>query len=650
MKLLDYRADIDGLRAVAILGVLVFHIDPSLLGGGFVGVDVFFVISGFLIASIIHRDVAAGRFSLVEFYEKRIRRIVPALFVMMLVACLCALRVLLPHELIDFGQSVRYAVFSLSNLYFLDASQGYFDAEVSRMPLLHTWSLAVEEQFYVVFPLLVLAGHRFFKGRKALVGLLALVGLVSLGLSEWRVARDAASAFYGLPWRAWEMLLGALLALAPLGELRRWQGNLAGSAGLAMILGSMLGYDEHTGFPGISALLPCAGATLVIWSGRDRQAWAARLLSWKPLVGIGLISYSVYLWHWPLIVFSRYLFGSSPALATGLAVASLAMGYLSWRFVERPFRDRSFLNRRNVFAGWAAASAVFLAASIAVKQAEGFPGAYPAEVQGYLKDRVWPQSYRSDAEKTYEPDFAPVYGNAQKIPSIALWGDSHAQSLMPMLDAIGEEKGVAIRGYSMNAQMPVTGVTVVGLDEPELRSDFSAEVLDDLIRDAGIRTVILQARWNAYFHGNNEDARMEPPTIVGESFDTAGERERFIAGRLNETVTRLLEAGKKVVLVYPFPEPGLKVPDHVARIVLAGGAAPNELPLPGFDERTRAVEAMFEPYKLVHGVSMIDPTTKLLAGTERVKIREGGRLLYRDTNHLSVTGSFYLRGLFEPLF
>jgi peptidoglycan/LPS O-acetylase OafA/YrhL len=651
-KTAEYRADIDGLRAVAILAVLVFHIRPGLLSGGFVGVDVFFVISGFLIAAIIYRDVTgAGGFSLVRFYERRIRRIVPALFVLFLVTWVWALRALLPHDLMEFVKSVRYAIFSVSNFYFLDASKGYFDPEVSRMPMLHTWSLAVEEQFYVVFPLLLMAGHRWLKSRKALVWWIAGLGLVSLGFSEWMVRRDPAWAFYLLPFRAWEMLLGAFLALTPLPPVAKWRDNLAGIAGLALLAGSMVFYDEATVFPGLSALVPCAGAALVIYAGRNREAVVGRVLGCGPLVGIGLISYSVYLWHWPLIAFGRYSFGDTPAMGVVVFLMSLLLGFLSWGWVERPFRNGTFLRRKTVFAAWAVASVAFLGAAVVVKKGKGFPEHYPAEVRGYLDDRIWPQHFRSDAEETYEPDLAPVFGNTAAIPSVALWGDSHAQSLLPMLDAIAKDKGVAVRGYGMNAQMPMAGVTVVGMDHPEARSDFSAEVLADLKADAGIRTVILLARWNAYFFGNNEDSDMAPPAIVGQTFGTPAERENFIAAKLDETVTQLLAAGKKVVLVYPIPEPGLKVPDHVAKLVLAGGKAPDELVMAGYRQRVRPVREMFAKYETLAGVALVDPSGKLLRGEDRVSIRSGaGRLLYRDTNHLSVSGSMHLRELFEPVF
>src|SRR6056297_20083 len=337
---MHYRADIDGLRALAVLPVLAFHAGLAPFSGGFVGVDVFFVISGYLIAGLILPRIRAGRFSLLEFYERRARRLLPALFVVMAVSGALAAALFLPAELREFGQSAVAATLFASNVLF-SRETGYFETEAALKPLLHTWSLGVEEQFYLLFPLLLMALAARRAGRVALVPVLAALALASLALAAWAVPRAPAFAFYLLPTRLWELMLGALLAVAPLPALRRRAvREAAAAAGLAAILWAMLRYSEATPFPGPAALLPCLGAALVIHAGASGPTAVSRALSLGPVVFVGLISYALYLWHWPVLVFAEYAaVRELTTVETGAALAlSGVLAALTWRFVERPFR------------------------------------------------------------------------------------------------------------------------------------------------------------------------------------------------------------------------------------------------------------------------------------------------------------------------
>ena len=349
---LKYRADIDGLRAVAVLSVLGFHIGFSRFRGGFVGVDVFFVISGYLISSIIFADISNSRFTIAGFYERRIRRIFPALFAMLAVSGVVAVIYLLPTELVDYAKSMLAATASASNIYFWQHS-GYFDSPTSK-PLLHTWSLAVEEQFYISFPLFLLLVRRFFPQR--LRTAVVLLFFVSLVTSCVLVLNNPGAAFYMPYTRAWELLLGTLLSLGIFPHLRSaWFRNIATLGGIGMIMYSVLFYSHDTLFPGLSALVPCVGSAIIIWAGEAGGSLVGLVLSWRPAVFIGLISYSLYLWHWPIIVLRKIgmllgsgaiSFGAHPALLSAHrfdmlieVVLSLLLAVLSWRFVECPFRS-----------------------------------------------------------------------------------------------------------------------------------------------------------------------------------------------------------------------------------------------------------------------------------------------------------------------
>ncbi|HET9953646.1 MAG TPA: acyltransferase family protein [Polyangiaceae bacterium] len=353
-----HRKDIDGLRAIAVLSVLIFHLGwGQPFSGGFVGVDIFFVISGYLITGIVQADIEASRFSIAEFYERRVRRIFPALFVVYAATLLAASFVLFPGEAKHVGHDVLWSLGFLSNVAFSRAA-GYFDQSAHNAPLLHTWSLSVEEQFYIGFPLLLwLLGKTTGWVRWAVLGLLTVS---SFALSEWLLRFSARDAFYLVHCRAWELLLGALLALAArrgsIVHRHRWSAELIGVFGLGLIAFAIVAIQEDTAFPGVWALPPCLGAVALIYSGGVRTTLASSLLGSAPLAFIGRISYSLYLWHWPMIALytARHQELTNPARWIILG-ASLGLATLSFYFVEQPFRRKPYrLSTRLTLASAAA--------------------------------------------------------------------------------------------------------------------------------------------------------------------------------------------------------------------------------------------------------------------------------------------------------
>lgn len=356
-----YRKEIDGLRALAVMPVILFHAGFEWFSGGFVGVDVFFVISGYLITGIILEELEAGKFTLAGFYERRARRILPALFFVMLACLPFAWWWMLPFELEAFGESLAaVAVFASNILFWLKTD--YFAATAEQIPLLHTWSLAVEEQYYLLFPLFMLLVWRFAK--HWLVGLIVLIAILSLGWSEWLWRHSVEANFYLIPGRAWELMLGALTTL----YLRRNpfpQGpvaQLAGVLGLALLVYAVLFFDDGIPFPGLYALVPTLGTVLLILFA-TQQSWVGKLLSCRLLVGVGLISYSAYLWHQPLFVFARMQSLDEPGawLMGALSLAALVLAWFSWRFVEKPLRNRSRFTRKQIFSMALLGSLFFIA-------------------------------------------------------------------------------------------------------------------------------------------------------------------------------------------------------------------------------------------------------------------------------------------------
>jgi peptidoglycan/LPS O-acetylase OafA/YrhL len=349
LETLRYRPEIDGLRAIAVVSVIVYHAGFNVLSGGFVGVDVFFVISGYLITSFILRDMGAGNFSLGRFYERRARRILPALFLVMLVCLPIALMLLMPRHMQDFAESLFAVATFTSNMFFL-AESGYFGAEAELKPMLHTWSLAVEEQFYIFFPLLLLLLRPVSK--RWLSAIFTLVLLASLIFAERLAVTDPNAAFYLLPTRAWELALGALTAVYLLRVGPRAESparQFCGILGLGLIVFSAIIYDERTPFPGIYALAPTVGTSLIILFGVN-GTWVNAILRQRVLVGVGLLSYSAYLWHQPLFAFARYVNVTSTASSVmgGLCLLTFLLAYCSWRWVETPFRRPGLIKTSQV--------------------------------------------------------------------------------------------------------------------------------------------------------------------------------------------------------------------------------------------------------------------------------------------------------------
>lgn len=348
---MDYRREIDGLRALAVVPVILFHAGVGSFSGGFVGVDMFFVISGYLITTILLAELTLGKFSIVNFYERRARRILPALFLTTLVGLPLAWFTLLPFEIRDYAQSlVAVSVFA-SNILFWQKS-GYFDSAAEFKPLLHTWSLAVEEQYYVLFPLLLMVLWPL--GRRAIVAVLAVAFVASLAAAQWAAHAAPTAAFYLLPTRGWELLLGAFAALylghADPARFDRRLCEVAGWSGLGLIAYAIFAFDKTTPFPGLYALLPTVGTVLIIVYARADNA-VGQWIGNRYCVGIGLISYSAYLWHQPLFAFARHATVAAPGgpLLLLLAALALVLAYLSWRYVEAPWRQRARIKRPLVF-------------------------------------------------------------------------------------------------------------------------------------------------------------------------------------------------------------------------------------------------------------------------------------------------------------
>lgn len=437
---LAYRPDIDGLRTLAVVPVVLNHAGVPGVWGGFVGVDIFFVISGFLITGILVRDVALGRHSISGFYRRRVLRIFPALFAMLTAVTLVASLTLLPDELVRFARSLAATALFGSNFVFWGES-GYFAPAAHIKPLLHTWSLAIEEQFYILWPLVIAAIGAGSPMRQKVVVLAVTIG--SFAAAVWLVARAPSAAFYLLPARAWELSVGALIALGTVRVRNRWANEALAMIGLALVLWAMRRFTESTPFPGAAALLPCVGAALLISTG-GAGTLMARGFALPPMVWTGRISYSLYLWHWPVIVFAELalFLPKTPLVIAGEVALSFILAWLSYWFVERPFRHEvSGWRTPRVLQGALAAITASLAVAGAIAVSGGLPGRFDAEQQriGAYQGMDGDQLYRGGRcfkvgdRDVFDP--ACLTRSGPLRPVLLFMGDSHAAHLWPGLSA-----------------------------------------------------------------------------------------------------------------------------------------------------------------------------------------------------------------------
>ena len=494
-----YRPDVDGLRAIAVLSVLLFHGGVSALSGGYVGVDVFFVISGFVIATKLVEEIDEGKFSIANFYVRRIRRILPALGATILLCCAAASVFFLPDALYDFSRSVVATAVFLSNMFFWKNS-GYFETGALDRPLLHTWSLAIEEQFYIVIPIALYLFVVY--ARRWTFALFALAAAASLGLSIFITDKAPTANFFILPTRAWELLLGVLVALAPWAPTsNRILREVIAVVGLALIGFAVLTYTSATPFPGLAAFVPTLGTAALIYLGKEGEpSFVARALALRPVVAVGLISYSLYLVHWPIIVFTRYallrdLHGWEIVAAVA---ASFVLAYLSYRFVETPFRrPRRPISRPRLFTGTAAVLAGICALGLVGVWSggarflhPGFAASAQAETAGpdlWLTQRCFLENQDASA---WAGDLCVrthgASGNA------LLWGDSFAAQYISGLIANQDKLTRNIVEYTFAGCPPILSYRSYARPGCE---DFNTRVFDVIAR-YHIDTVVLSARWD----------------------------------------------------------------------------------------------------------------------------------------------------------
>ncbi|BCO27626.1 hypothetical protein MIZ03_2515 [Rhodoferax lithotrophicus] len=619
----DFRPDINALRAFAVLAVVAYHYGMPGAQGGFAGVDVFFVISGFLIGSHILAAHQRGHFSFAGFFRARLRRIFPALAVMCAACLLWGWWFVLPYDYLKSTRHVMAALFFLSNLAFT-GEQGYFDLAAHAKPLLHTWSLSVEGQFYAVLPVLMALVWRWARQHLRLV--LGLLWLASLLWALWAGQTHPADAFYGLLTRAWEFLSGCLLgAWRPVWKHPRWC-SPASALALLLLLGSFAGLSPAMNWPGPWTLLPVGAA--VLWMAAGDAPVTARIWRSWPLQRLGDVSYSFYLWHWPVLVFARqYVQSPSGDLTRGmlleLVALSLVLAVLSWRWVEQPTRLRTgWWTARRLLGGVLTVWLLVLLFGVLVIKTRGVPQRLPDYVQrasaavffNTPRDECF---RRGDSTKDAPEPFCHFGAGSSAHPQLLLWGDSHANQYLSALTdaalALGQGGLIATQS-GCRATLPGQ---VTGLPESiaQTCAGFNDEVNTLLVQTPSIHTVVLGRLWSS-------DA----------SFN------RTVA-----LVQQLARHGKRVLLIGPLPEPGMDVPQNWSVQQLKAGHAIDKLTIPLSSQanalaiRTRLRVELAD--QVCRGqVVLLDPIGSL-CDDKVCRLAQGGEANFRDVSHLSQQAS-----------
>ncbi|HDR2543165.1 TPA: acyltransferase [Enterobacter mori] len=626
-----YRAEIDGLRALAVIPVILYHAGFQWLPGGFIGVDVFFVISGYLITTILINELDQGKFSIINFYERRARRILPALFVMMVVTIPFAYAYLLPDDMRSFWRSVLSVCFFVSN-YLFSYESGYFAPDVELMPLLHTWSLAVEEQFYVIFPVMLFVLWRF--GKSLTFFIILFIASISFMHADLGSIVDPTWTFYSITSRAWELAIGVAAAFYFRSGFsihrNKYLSNVLGLLGISMIVYGMLYITKQTPFPGRYALLPTIGAFLIIVFSNAHNV-SGKLLSLKPVVFVGLISYSAYLWHQPMMAIARHKYVVEPPvhIMVSICIATIFVAWLSWKYVEAPFRSKKGFTKSQIFKMSGAGSALFILISLI-----GFNSSFLNRFDGNPKYDDVANRLRGNfgLSKQCEKQF---YHSRECLtadhPEILLWGDSYAMQVAGLITS--SKPDVRMIQATISQCAPILGASdtksIYGAKECIEAND---KVMSMMRNTPSIKYVVIASPFERLADGGS---------IILRNGEVIKDGSAKYTELFKNTIAQVKAAGKTPVIVAP---PVKNRSNDIGYCLMKSELVGADLDGCNFslDAMPRVQRKVYRTLGEMSKKAKVLWITNMTCDDGSCRASQDGTLFYRDKGHLSYEGSDYL--------
>lgn len=641
---LKYRPDIDGLRAIAVLAVIFFHLDYPYFKGGYIGVDIFFVISGYLISQIIYLQIKNRKFSFIIFYKKRILRIFPVLFVLIIICLITGYFVLLNEEYLDLGfSSIASALFIPNILYWFKT--GYFEIEAESTPLLHLWSLGVEEQFYILFPLIAFFTLSRFNKSFVLIITITLAS-VSFYVNIIYTSLDITFSFYMLFSRGWELLAGFLLTLSLpyIKNTNKFVIELLSILGIGLIIFSVYYLDTNILFPGYYAMLPVFGSMLIIFSGSfDKQTFIKRVLSNKYIVFIGLISYSLYLWHWPVVVYLRMAY-SNLYLNEVILIISFLLSVISYFFIEQPFRNKGFikLSLKVKSISIIIMAVLIFTISVSVIKTNGFPNRLSDSVKRASNPKTYlPENrhcHRMTGIDIKNNNFC-IFGYENTVPSFALIGDSHAEALKYGLELAAINKKKSGIQFTKPGCRPIRGIDKKG-SRRCLR--FINIALNEIARNKEINIVFLAGYWSRAYYGFAHNRRKIEYFDYQENSKKYESNDLLFLRGLHRTIEQLIRANKKIVIIEDTPVIEFNPRTTYARNIFLN----KEQNIYG--KYKEGVNGIIKDEILKYGNSIsYMKTEKIICPNNPCKLVKNNELMFRDDDHISKKASALLTKEFE---
>lgn len=680
----QYLRFIDGLRAIAVISVVAFHAGLPWVSGGFVGVDVFFVISGYLITGLLLDDLKQhDRIRFAIFFARRVRRLMPAMMLVLLSTAIAGAFLILPDEAASFRKSIHAVIMFYANLHFMQQVGGYFAPLADTMPLLHTWSLAVEEQYYMLWPLIMALAWRFWRKQavdrreRKLLLLFASVFAFSLVANFYWSEQRVEWAFYLMPMRAWELMSGGLIALLQARcTLTPRQGGLLAAAGLAAILGAVFGFDATTVFPGFAAMLPTFGTVAMIVGLRHAGATSpvTWLMTTRPMVQVGQLSYSWYLWHWPVLALTRTYYLAEKDLWRDMLAVGIAyvLAWLTHRLIENPIRYQRpwvFATTRGTLWSGLAMSVIVLGLAVS---------AITVGKMGHRdRDAAWPgivgpndatdaKCFAEGIRQLSRPHADCTYGAAETSLKTVIWGDSHGAALAPAAEVIARNRGERVLLRAMPGCIPVPGLIPLReqsrgiLECPDFNDAVMKEIM--VLASEGVRNVIISSRWVSYMGDLPTDPGGGAHTglLTRDQYGLDGRGQHWRAGQapadpmgslasfepaLLAAVGRLQAAGLNVILLAPVPE----LPFNAVHCLTRRSAEECVVPRSRIDARRQGVVAVLKrTAEAMPGVQLIDPIDAMCDEARCYTVRNA-LPLYRDDDHISIAMARNLAESLIPL-